>query len=74
MKADAPTDSLLDNDSRKFWKNVYTISSHVVASNLFNVNGAIIPGSRNVREMRKDYFQELYTSKHGSNSSIGTFW
>lgn len=64
LKADACAESLLDNDSRKFWNNVYKISNNKTASHVNSVGGST--GPKDVADMWKRHFEQLYSSAIGT--------
>jgi len=64
MRADACAESLLDNDTRRFWNNVYKISNNKASSHVTNIGGVF--GSESVCNMWKEHFEGLYNSKANS--------
>ena len=60
LKADACADALFDKDPRKFWNNVYKVSNSRATNHATSV-GAVI-GERDVADMWKSHFQQLYSS------------
>jgi len=60
LKADACAESLLDNDNRKFWNQVYKISNNKSTSYVNSVGG--VTGSSDIADMWKKHFEKLYSS------------
>ena len=60
LKADACAKSLLGQDSRKFWKNVFKMSNDKATCQVNSVDGAT--GPQEIADMWKIHFQRLYSS------------
>ena len=67
MKADACADSVFDQDSRKFWSNVYKISNNKASIHVDNIGGAT--GSQDVADMWGNHFAKLYNSSSANNQA-----
>ena len=59
---------MFDQDSHKFWNNVYKISNRKASSHVDSVGGAT--GSQDVANMWGEHFAKLYNSSPGTNRDV----